>query len=134
MALNFPNNPELNQTFVNNGVTWQWNGTVWNLKPEVIEIPEIPEIPDFDTDVNQPLYFVSVDGEDSQLRLGQSWQTSWKTIRYALSRITGPAVIKVGSGIFSEQLPLVIPEGGTGENSSSTRLGLKGINGKVIIY
>ena len=28
-ALNFPTSPTLNQTYVANGTTWQWNGTSW---------------------------------------------------------------------------------------------------------
>jgi hypothetical protein len=31
MPINFPSNPSLNQTYTNNSVTWQWNGTVWNI-------------------------------------------------------------------------------------------------------
>lgn len=29
MALDFPNNPTVNQTFTGNGNTWTWNGTAW---------------------------------------------------------------------------------------------------------
>lgn len=31
MALNFPNNPETNDTYVSGDTTWQWNGVVWNI-------------------------------------------------------------------------------------------------------
>lgn len=31
MALNFPINPELDDTYTSGGNTWKWNGTVWNI-------------------------------------------------------------------------------------------------------
>lgn len=31
MAINFPNNPTLNQTYSNGTTTWKWNGSVWEL-------------------------------------------------------------------------------------------------------
>lgn len=33
MALNFPCNPYLGQTYESNGVTWQWDGTAWTVAP-----------------------------------------------------------------------------------------------------
>jgi hypothetical protein len=33
MAINFPNNPTLNQTFTNGSDSWIWNGTAWEVKP-----------------------------------------------------------------------------------------------------
>ena len=32
MALNFPNNPSLNATHTHNGLTWVWNGSVWEMQ------------------------------------------------------------------------------------------------------
>ena len=34
MAVNFPNNPSLNQTFSVGGITWRWNGYAWNRIPD----------------------------------------------------------------------------------------------------
>lgn len=31
MAINFPNTPELNDTFTEGNTTWKWDGTAWNL-------------------------------------------------------------------------------------------------------
>ena len=33
MALNFPNNPSNNDTYTSNGITWQFDGTAWNVIP-----------------------------------------------------------------------------------------------------
>lgn len=35
-AIDFPNSPLVNDTFVAAGKTWIWTGTVWNIVPEVI--------------------------------------------------------------------------------------------------
>ena len=32
MALNFPNSPNLNDTHTHNGLTWVWNGSVWEMQ------------------------------------------------------------------------------------------------------
>lgn len=31
MAINFPNNPTVNQTYTSGTTTWVWNGTAWNI-------------------------------------------------------------------------------------------------------
>ena len=31
MAINYPNNPTLNDTFTSGDTTWQWDGTAWNI-------------------------------------------------------------------------------------------------------
>ena len=33
MALNFPANPQLNDTYTSNGVTWEFDGVAWNVVP-----------------------------------------------------------------------------------------------------
>ena len=33
MALNFPANPEANDTYTSNGTTWEFDGVVWNVQP-----------------------------------------------------------------------------------------------------
>lgn len=33
MAVNFPSNPALNQTYTSGTTTWEWNGTTWDLRP-----------------------------------------------------------------------------------------------------
>ena len=31
MALNFPQNPEVDDTYTDQGTTWQWDGVAWNV-------------------------------------------------------------------------------------------------------
>lgn len=33
MPINFPSNPNLNQTYTSGSATWEWNGVTWNLRP-----------------------------------------------------------------------------------------------------
>jgi hypothetical protein len=33
MAVNFPSNPSLNQTYTSGTTTWEWNGVTWDLRP-----------------------------------------------------------------------------------------------------
>ena len=43
MALNFPNSPNVNDTYTYSNKTWIWDGTVW--KPSVITLdPSVPGI------------------------------------------------------------------------------------------
>ena len=37
MAMNFPNNPALNATFIVGTDTWLWNGVAWEVKPPSLE-------------------------------------------------------------------------------------------------
>jgi len=37
MALNFPNNPALNDTFVVGTDTWSWSGIAWQVRPPTLE-------------------------------------------------------------------------------------------------
>jgi hypothetical protein len=37
MALNFPNNPALNDTFVLGTDTWSWSGIAWQVRPPTLE-------------------------------------------------------------------------------------------------
>jgi hypothetical protein len=32
MAINFPNSPNVDDTYTANGTTWIWNGTVWAIR------------------------------------------------------------------------------------------------------
>lgn len=57
--------------------------------------------------VNQKIYYVSPTGSNSNS--GQSWGTAFATIKYACSVATGPASIKVASGTYTEQLPIIVP-------------------------
>lgn len=54
------------------------------------------------------VYFVSMNGIDSQ-EYGKTLNSAWRTLRYALDNITGPATVFVKTGIFEEILPLRIP-------------------------
>lgn len=53
-------------------------------------------------------YYVSLQGKDGEDR-GTTLNASWRTIRYALENITGPATVFVKTGYFEEILPLSIP-------------------------
>lgn len=41
MAINFPNTPSINDTFTSAGITWTWDGTVWNITPTTIDLTNI---------------------------------------------------------------------------------------------
>jgi len=43
MALNFPSNPLLNSTYVQDNSTWIWNGSVWRLQP-VSNVPTVEQV------------------------------------------------------------------------------------------
>jgi hypothetical protein len=55
------------------------------------------------------VYYVSEDGSNSND--GRNLNKAFKTIRYACSQVTGPAVIFVKTGTYHEQLPIVVPAG-----------------------
>jgi hypothetical protein len=57
----------------------------------------------------QNVYYVSEDGSDAND--GRNLNKAFKTIKYACSQVTGPAVIQVKTGVYQEQLPLVVPAG-----------------------
>jgi len=60
-----------------------------------------------DSGVNDKIFYVSPDGSDSNS--GQSWGTSFATIKHACSQATGPATVRVASGTYSEALPITVP-------------------------
>lgn len=64
---------------------------------------------DYLPSVDQPVYYVSKDGEDTVNRTGQAENDAWLTIRFALEQITGPATLYVKSGVYEEVLPLTVP-------------------------
>lgn len=43
MALNFPNDPELNQEFTAAGVTYIWDGVKWTSKGSTSGLPVVPD-------------------------------------------------------------------------------------------
>ena len=55
----------------------------------------------------QNVYYVSEDGSDAND--GKNLNKAFKTIRYACSVVTGPAVIFVKTGVYQERLPIVVP-------------------------
>lgn len=57
---------------------------------------------------SQATYYVSLNGLDIPTR-GQTAQSSWRTVRYALEHIVGPATLFVRTGTFEEILPLKVP-------------------------
>ncbi len=61
-------------------------------------------------DFNQSdkVYYVSLNGKDGRNR-GTTQNAPWRTVRYALENITGPATVFVKTGYFEEILPLTVP-------------------------
>ena len=57
----------------------------------------------------QNVYYVSEDG--SNANDGKNLNKAFKTIKYAVSQVVGPAVIQVKTGVYQEQLPIVVPAG-----------------------
>ena len=43
MALNFPNSPALNETYVSNGVTYVWDGVKWTSRGNQSGSPLLPD-------------------------------------------------------------------------------------------
>ena len=66
----------------------------------------LPEWNDFNSSAD--VYYVSLEGVDAEGR-GTTLNSSWRTVRYALDNITGPATVIVKAGTFDEVLPLRIP-------------------------
>lgn len=61
-----------------------------------------------DFNESDKVYFVSLDGKDGNNR-GTTLNAPWRTLRYALENITGPATVFVKTGYFEEILPLTVP-------------------------
>ena len=57
----------------------------------------------------QNVYYVSEDGSDAND--GKNLNKAFRTIKYACSQVVGPAVIQIKTGVYQEQLPLVVPAG-----------------------
>ena len=57
---------------------------------------------------SEKVYFVAMDGVDSR-STGTSQNSPWRTLRYALENITGPATVFVKCGDYQEILPLRVP-------------------------
>jgi hypothetical protein len=55
----------------------------------------------------QNVYYVSEDGNNAND--GKNLNKAFKTIKYACSQVVGPAVIFVKTGVYQEQLPIVVP-------------------------
>ena len=53
-------------------------------------------------------YYVGPDGSDTDGN-GETPETAWRTIGYAMTNITAPAVVEVFAGTYAEQLPITIP-------------------------
>lgn len=46
MPLDFPNSPNVNDTFTSNGRSWKWDGTTWNLVP-IAHVHPMADLVDF---------------------------------------------------------------------------------------
>ena len=54
------------------------------------------------------VYYVATNGFDSE-NTGTTQNSPWRTLRYALDNITGPATVFVKNGTYEEILPLRVP-------------------------
>jgi len=54
------------------------------------------------------VFFVSLEGIDRPDR-GSTSNAPWRTVRYALDRIEGPATLFIRTGVYQEVLPLRVP-------------------------
>ena len=59
---------------------------------------------------SQKVYYVTLDGVDRKDR-GLTLQSAWRTVRYAVDNISGPATIFIGPGTYDEILPFRVPKG-----------------------
>lgn len=103
MAINFPNQPALNEVFTSGNVSWRWSGESWVLVPKSISLDDL-------SDVTAP-------SPTNQQILGYNQQTlNWEPITINLptpfngGTITNPLVINNASGT-------------TGLNSGALRVG-----------
>jgi len=55
-------------------------------------------------------YYVGQNGSDANGD-GQTLETAWRTIGYALTNVSGSAAINVLAGTYAENLPMTVPEG-----------------------
>jgi len=53
-------------------------------------------------------YYIGPDGSDTDGD-GTTLETAWRTIGYAVTNVTTPAVINVSAGTYAENLPITIP-------------------------
>ena len=74
MALNFPANPQIDDTYTSGQTTWKWDGAAWNivqgvLGEGIIEIPtDINQLSDADNIIPDSLLDLNiVDGSDGQV-------------------------------------------------------------------
>jgi len=54
-------------------------------------------------------YYVNNSGQD-WVQWGQSPETAWKTIAFAVTQVQTPCVIHLQAGTYQEQLPITVPE------------------------
>ena len=57
---------------------------------------------------SEKVYYVATDGVDSPTT-GTTQNSPWRTVRYALDNITGPATVFIKNGTYNEILPLRVP-------------------------
>jgi len=83
-------------------------------KGQVLKVSEDSLLMYEELDEIVKVYYVSLDGKDDPEN-GRNKATPWKTIKYALQYLQGnlddrvPATVFVGTGVFKESLPMVIP-------------------------
>ena len=54
------------------------------------------------------VYYVATDGTDDS-DLGKTIDGAWKTVKFAMQNITGPATVYIKEGTYREDLPITIP-------------------------
>jgi hypothetical protein len=98
MSINFPDNPNINDTFDSGVAKWIWTGTVWNLFDEPIELPKRPvhkvyasQIQMFSDQSNQVYNYLYFDGTTYWVYLGT---TNGDITDYRLLDTTVPQYVK----------------------------------------
>ena len=72
--------------------------------------------------VTHPVYYVTEEGSDSND--GSNISRSFASVKYACGIATGPATVYVKAGTYTEDLPIVVPEGVSivGDNLRTSRI------------
>lgn len=102
MAINFPNNPSINDEYTSGSNTWIWSGIAWNLKPPGSNLNDLSDVNVTGVTDGQVLYYNSTTGNWEAVSLSSSFNggtiTSPLNIQNssASSNITSGALIVLG--------------------------------------
>jgi len=126
MAINFPSNPQLNQTYTEGNRSWQWNGRFWQATSVTVgytgskgdqgdsikllgAVATVNDLPADSSGLPGDAYVVSETG-DLYVWDGFNWNNAGRILGYTGSRgATGTSVRIVGSVNTSSELPIPHP-------------------------